>query len=69
MTLQNVSQIIAPMFQPMTEYKGALLRAITGLVLETIGNIACVIIFAPRNVFSTIIGAFIGLAVGIGFSL
>jgi hypothetical protein len=57
------------MFKPMTEYKGGLLWAITGLALAAIGNLAGVIIFSPRNIFRTIIGALIGLVVGIGFSL
>jgi hypothetical protein len=64
-----ITQIIAPMFQPMTEYKGAFLWAITGLVFATIGNILCVIISAPRNVFATIFGASIGLTLGIVVSL
>ncbi|MBN1255864.1 MAG: hypothetical protein JXA50_11370 [Deltaproteobacteria bacterium] len=64
-----LTQIIAPMFQPMTEYKGALLWAILGLALAAIGNSACVIISAPRNILNTIIGASIGLTIGIAISL
>lgn len=62
-------QFMPSLFQPISEYKFALRWAITGLVVATIGNISCVIISSPKNFFSTIIGAVIGLTVGIGASL
>jgi hypothetical protein len=51
-----------------SEYWSYVLWCITGLVVVTVGNTVGLLILSRRNILPTVVGATLGLGLGVGFS-